>query len=388
MNLSAILTTHRCFDETVLTRIRRVDVLLAAMVSLLLTGIVFFLIPLSESNPVQQYASFAKQPFSFMEFPYGARMATPVIVGLLPWDIDTGFRIVAFGSFFLCGTLLILWLRLAGVSLRWGLTLLPVFYFASTAKFIIANAWYIDPMSYWVLVMTFIGMMTGNIGITMASLALGALNRPESLTILLPLSIAWWDRDRKLSSLITIGYAIFPAIFLTLAMRYIWPLVSDYQIWAQLGEVNLSKDPQPYSVIFCQQCFKALLHHSIYRETLPCLWGLAAIGFIQTTWRIRWIMILQILLAISPMILATDYFRLPFYVFPALILLSGLGLQALSRIHLACAGGTVAGIWLLTAAAPQSLWLGILFGTLLVFIYMVLAKTHTLPGNPDPSSIE
>lgn len=374
MNLFSPVSIHRCLPESSLERLRRGDALAAAIAALFLTGLAFYLFPQSEKCPVEPYRLFAQNPFSFREFPYGARMATPVLVGLFWENVDAGFRAVAFASFFLCGTLLAAWLRLIGVSLKWALALLPVFYFASTARFIIANPWYIDPMSYWLLVSAFIGITTGNIGIAMASIALGALNRPESLSIVFLLAIAWFRKDRPIASLITAAACALPGIALALAMRIIWPLVSDCQVWQQIGGGNLANDPQPYSIIFVQQGFKELLNPLVYRETLPCLWGLAVIGFFQAVSRIRWLMLAQILLAVLPIVIATDYFRLPFYVFPAVILLSALGFQALARIHVLFACGAAAMTWVLTAFAPKSIPGGMGLAIALLIAWWVLRK--------------
>jgi hypothetical protein len=364
---------HRIFVESALEQVRRIDVFLSLGFAFLLTGLAFWWIPLNDSPPITVYTQFAKNPFRFWEFPYGARMLTPVLVGVLPLDTNAGFRLIALISYILCGTFLTLWLRLSGISLGWALGLLPAFYYASTAKFLIANAWYIDPMSFWILVVTFIGVMTGNIGLTMFSLALGALNRPESLTVIAVLVIAWTRKDRPVRSILTAIFCAAPAVLLYTAIFYIWPLVSDFQVWQELGGGGLKNDPQPYAVIFAQQGFKALLDPKVYRETLPCLWGLSIAGFLQVEWRIRWMAIAQIAIAILPMTIATDYFRLPFYVFPAVIFLSALGVQFLSQIHTAWAWISLAAALLLTALAPQSILGGVTFAAVILGI-VIFAK--------------
>lgn len=346
---------HRITAESVRERVRWIDVLLSFGFALFLTGLAFWWIPLNDTSPVTIYSHMAKNPYRFMEFPYGARLLTPVMVGLFPLETDAGFRLVAFVSYVLCGTFLTLWLRLAGVSLRWALGLLPAFYYASTAKFLIANAWYIDPMSFWILVVTLIGATTGNLGLTMFSLALGALNRPESLTVTAVVIIAWMRKDRLFRSVLAAVFCAAPAVLLYLAIYFIWPLVSDFQVWQELGGGGIRDNPQPYAAIFAQQGFKALLDPKVYRETIPCLWGLSIVGMFQAEGRIRWMMGAQFLLAILPMTIATDYFRLPFYVFPAVLYLSGLGMHYLAQIHPAPAWLALAAALLLTALAPQSI---------------------------------
>lgn len=373
---------HRIIPVAAVKRIRRIDVLLSLGFAFLLTGVTFWLIPLRSENPVDIYVQIAKNLYRFTEFPYGARILTPVLVGILPLDINTGFRFVAFFSYVLWGTFLTIWLRLTGISLGWALGLLPVLYFASTAKFIVANAWYIDPMSYWILVVSFLGVMTGNFGLTMASLALGALNRPESLTILVVLAVAWQRKDRAIRSFLSIGLCALPALLLYLAMRYLWPLISDFQVWQELGGEGIYNDPQPYAEIFAQQGFKALIDPNIYKETLPCLWGLSIVGLTQSNWRIRWIMLAQIILAILPMMIATDYFRLPFYVFPALFFLSAVGIQTLSRIHPGIAGAALSAVLLLTAFAPQSILGGTILAGFVCAVYWGLKN----PGDGSQST--
>lgn len=374
MNDTPIQPIHTCFDKTAWHRIRRIDLLAGLSVSFLLAGLVFFLNPLSAKCPVEPYLLFAKNPFSFREFPYGARMLTPVLVGLLPLDINTGFRLVAFVSYVLCGTFLTLWLRLAGIRLAWSIALLPAFYFATTARFIAANAWYIDPMSYWTLVAALVAIMTANRGATLLFLALGALNRPESLSLLPILFIAWWRKDQPFRSLIIAGLCALPAIAFALSMRFLWPLISDFQVWQSISGTNFKSDPQPYSLIFAQQGFKALLDPQVYRETLPYLWGFAFLGIMHTTPRIRWMMALQMVLAILPMMIATDYFRLPFYVFPSLIFLAGLGLQSLHRIHPTLAGSSIFTVWGLLVIAPNSIVGGFILAIAVNIAYWILVQ--------------
>ncbi|MBN2326075.1 MAG: hypothetical protein JXR73_02900 [Candidatus Omnitrophica bacterium] len=369
-------TIHRCLPHDAPGKIRRLDLITAAGGALLFTLLIFFFTPVNETAAVQQYFQFAQNPFSFTSYPYGARMATPVLAGLLPFDVQTGFRILSFISFFLCGVFLDLLLRMAGVSLRWRLALLPAFYFASTARFIVANPCYVDPMSYWLMTAAFLGILSGNYGLTMFFLALGALNRPESLTLVLILIPTWWSKERPLRSLLAAALCALPAILLASAMRFIWPWVSDYQIWKEITRVAMNINPQPYAEIFAQQGFSALIDPSVYREALPCLWGLAALGFLQTTWRIRWAALAHIILAISPMMIATDYFRLPFYAFPAVIFLSGLGLQTLHRIHVYYAAAAAAAVLLLTLLFPQSITAGIILAIAVCALYR-LNRTET-----------
>ncbi len=365
--------------STSVERISRWDVCMALLVSFILSSSVFAYITPENDNPVMIYKTMATEPYSFNAFPYGARILTPVLASHLPMDTGVSFRTISFFSFFICGTLLVLALRLFDVPLYWALALLPAFYLASSSRFIIANFWYIDPMSYWLLILLFIGMITGNFGVTMCSLALGALNRPESLSIIPVLMILWFNKEKCFNSLRTISLCVLPAILFVLIIRFIWPLISDYQVWAKIAGRSLDINSQEYSLIFQKQGFKALFDIRIYRETLPCLWGLAAIGLIRIPRRISLAFIVHIIIVILPMIIATDYFRLPFYVFPAIIIAAGVGLTVFIEKNRISAGIIIAAIWLLTAFAPQSIIGGLILAALVIASYWRFLKNEVNP---------
>ncbi len=357
-----------------LDRIRRMDVLIALAASSILTSIAFFwLFPLVEHNPVAIYRSMAVSPFHFYAKPYGARLLTPLIAHFLPLDPDTALRVVAFLSFVLSGTLLFLLFRLLDVNPWLAAALLPGFYFAPTAKFIIANSWFVDPMNYWLLVLVFIGIFTANTGVTAAALTLSAFNRPESMAVLPLVFIAWWRRDYPVRSLKPILIGTLPALGMGLALMFLWPVLSDLSVMVQIGGIDAAHSNN-LSAIFKKHGFKVLISSQIYCEIVPYFWGLAAIGFLRVSPRIKILCLTHIVLSVLPMLVAIDFFRLPFYAFPAVLLLAGVGIVTLSKIHPALAIAAVLITWPFIAFAPQSVWLGTILTTALLGIYLFLSK--------------
>ena len=376
---------HRPLPDSAVERIQRWEIVPMFFASLVLTAIAFYLFPLSAKNPVDLYATIAKDPYRFRELPYGARLLTPFIVHYLPVGINEGFRIVAFVSFLFSGGLLYAMLRLAGTPPLLSLLLLPGFYFAPTPRYIIANSWYIDPMSYWLSLAVFCGLLTGNLGVTLAGTTLGALNRPESLILFPVVAIAWWNKEYPIRSLFPSLLSALPGSLIYLGILYIWPAVSDLQVMRNIHGSSIGTLPQNYSAIFKEHGFAILISGQIYSEMMPYLWGPAFLGLFRVPRRIALLAVSHIFLSALPLLMANDFFRLPFFAFPAILLLAGVGLAYAAQVHPAFAAVVVVISGIHAVINPRLIWPGPAVGILLLMVYVVFRTSGTGPAGSTES---
>lgn len=336
-----------------------------------ITWLNFYWIPLAEESIVNPYMMMAKHPYSYVVFPYGSRILTPWLVHILPLGIDAGFRMIAFIGLWITGFLLFLIMRqfCTNVILCIGLTAL--FYLAPTVQFLTENAWFIDPLSYMFLCIALVGATHNQHGIGMAGLTAGALNRPSS--ILYAPAIILFQRQYPLckSQVIHSLLVVMPACICITLIFLVWPQVSNYGI-INSGNTFGSSDVQ---TILEQQGLLFLFSTLIYQELLPCLWGVMLIGLLYVNRIVLSACIYIIIISILPMIAATDYFRLPFYAFPALFILSASGFERLYQ-----AKANVSYFWLTLCCIamycyPKSILLGLSISFFIITNYYFLKKT-------------
>lgn len=342
--------------------IRRMDLFLAILAGFLLTVVAFSLIPQVEHNPVRGYVTMANNPYSFYSFPYGTRLLTPLIVHFMPWKVDLDFRYFTALNFALSGALIYLLVRLFGLRPGLTLVLLPLFYFAPAARFIIETPWYVDPLSYTCLLLFFIGLLIKHPGLTVLGLTAGAFNRPESLIAAPLLFIVWWDRKKPLQSIGQAMLCILPGLFIALTIRFAWPHVSDFGMIQKLAGTTLDPNSEKIADVFRQQGVKVLWDPQVYREMMPYLWGAALVGAFTASGRIALACLVYIFLTACTLMVASDFYRLPFFAFPSILVLAAAGLAGLQRIH----WGWATGLLVLSSAQlvwqPFNLWLNLVVG--------------------------
>jgi hypothetical protein len=136
-------------------------------------------------------------------------------------------------------------------------------------------------------------------------------------------------------------------------------------------------NPNEVASIFSQQGFMFLFSPTIYKELIPCIWGSMMIGMMHCSRKILIACIGIILISILPMIAATDYFRLPFYAFPGLFILSAAGFEHLFQLK-----AQISYFWIFICAAamyffPQSILIGLILSCLMVANFFLLKRTET-----------
>ncbi len=356
-------------------RIRWGDILIASLAALILSLVCFWMNPLSDHNPITQYSSMADKPFSFRELPYGGRLLTPLLAYCMPFGTDTEFRLIAFGSYFFTGLFLVLVMRLIDIPLYWAVALLPCFYFAPSARFIMANAWYTDPLNYWMMICVFFGALTRNLGVTLAAVTVGAFNRPESLFLVPVIAAAWWNVKYPVRSLLPVLWCCAPGILIFVSIWFVWPYVSDFLVIAIITGDPLGTSPVQIGKVFQKHGFSVLLSYEIWREIIPGAWGLAIIGILKGPRRITLFSLAHIGCSLLPMLIAVDFFRLPFFAFPGVLLLAGLGVSALNQRHPILAGAAVLVTWILLFFFPHGILAGIIAAFVLLLVYFLFPKT-------------
>lgn len=371
MNLNLKPSIEPVVEQTQLQTIKLHELLAAVIVSLVMTIATFNIFPLSSENPVLVYIQMAKDPYRFHGMPYGGRFLTPLIAHYLPLDYDQGFRFIAFMSYWGTGVLLFLIMRLMKASMWMAFALLPAFYFASTSRYIAAHTWFNDPIAYLSLSAIFLGLLTGNLGASMGSWVISVFNRPVSLLLSPIVLIAWFKKKNICGSLVSIVVSVLPAAIIVFVIWKIWPMLSSFKILEQIMGAPTKTTNEDLWAVFEQHGVAILLSSKIYREMLPFLWGPAAVGFLVLKPRLILLALSQIFLSAAPMMVAVDFFRLPFYAFPAFFILAGAGIAELAKINIALALVAIGICWGHLAADPFAMWPGMTSG--LVFLGIVIA---------------
>ena len=147
------------------------------------------------------------------------------------------------------------------------------------------------------------------------------------------LGVLWWERDRPVRSLLPLLGCALPGVACYLAMQFVWPRISDYEvIFGALPDI-MQFSSLDIRNIFSRHGVTVLFSPEIYRELLPYSWGLLAAGLVVSPMRLRLLALVHVILSILPMLVATDFFRLPFFAFPVFFLLAGIGFRALHETH-------------------------------------------------------
>lgn len=369
---------NHCTEYTTVQRINHLklfEVFFSIFGTWLLTMFLFQCVPILENTTVKLYVYMAEDPYAFVEFPYGSRILTPLVVYYLPFDIDDGFRIVAFSGIWLTGTLLYQLIRVNCSSILISSGLIGCFYLTSTIHLLTAHAWFIDPMSYLFLTLTFYSAIHKQNGITTAALTFGVLNRPSSILYMPVALLLCWSNQSSKKNILQSILIMLPACICVFLIFYVWPQASNFGVTKNDASIFQFNNPNEVNSIFFQQGFMFLLSPVIYKELLPCIWGTILIGIMHCERKILIACIATIVISILPMIAATDYFRLPFYSFPALFILSAIGFEQLHMLH-----SKISYFWsfvciMVMILYPQSLLLGLIISSGMVCNYVLLRKT-------------
>lgn len=355
---------------------KRFELLLSLAGTWILTWVLFQTISLAESTTVQPYIIMAQDPYKFVAFPYGSRILTPLLVYYLPFGVDDGFRIIAFCGFWLTGILLYILIRhfCSQVILSFGI--ITLFYLSPTVQFLTANAWYIDPLSYVFMCIGLLGAFHIQRGIVMAGFTFGVWNRPSSIIFIPAALLLCWSNQTRFRNILWSLLILLPEILCIFMILYIWPHASNYGVAKQSIE-NLSfTDTTQLSEIYSQQGLLYLFSPMIYQELLPCIWGTILLGMMYCNRKILFVCLFIIIASILPMVAATDYFRLPFYAFPALFILSGIGFEQLYTLKPPVSLFWLALCILIMFVFPQSLPVGLVISGLMVVNFFVLKKAN------------
>lgn len=226
---------------------------LSVMLALLLTAAVFATTPITTNNSGFDfdgvfYAAMAGSPRVTPTMarvaPWCYRVVTPSLVSLLPWDVLTSFRIVAFASDVL--SLVILFLILRRLGFAEDVSLFGVALYAGvfwTLKFSFYSPAYIDPETQVFLLAIVYLTITARYIALMPVLILAALQK-ESLAAFSVFSVTALVRDRggRLSA-----SSILPALALIAAplaaigiTRFVVSPVNTYSgVQETLGQLQL-----------------------------------------------------------------------------------------------------------------------------------------------------
>jgi hypothetical protein len=133
------------------------------------------------------YVAMAEAPRYFTVAPWGYRLLTPWLVGLLPLDPATGFHLVSFGGLLLAAVLLSAFLARLGHSSRASLLAAVVCIFLGPTTEVVAYPFLVEPLTLALEVAFLLCLAgTGSTGVLALIAVLGALSK-EMQVLLLPL---------------------------------------------------------------------------------------------------------------------------------------------------------------------------------------------------------
>lgn len=304
----------------------RSDVLLALGLAAMCMVVLWRLVPPSDRCPVSVYRAMAFSPLTLKIYPYGRRLFTPFLVFLLPFDIDTGFRIVTTGALYLCGAALFFLLRSWGVSQRLSGIGLILFYCSQTLKFCFANYWFVDPMAFLAYILFFFGLRHRLDALTGAALLLGTVNREQTLFLIPVAAVAFVEYPFRVKRLLLFVACIAPAIIASFLIEFYWPRIVDVGIGYTHSSI-MADNIRETVRFYRERGFAILLDQEILRWLFGQLLPWAVLGIMGLGLRDLVIIALHLVFVLLPMTVAVDVHRLLFYAFPVILPLVCRGLQ-------------------------------------------------------------
>ncbi|HQO36417.1 MAG TPA: hypothetical protein PLG59_17270 [bacterium] len=305
---------------------RRSDVLLALGLAAICTAVLWMLVPPADRCSVSAYREMAFSPLTLRAYPYGRRLLTPFLVFLLPFDIDTGFRIVTTSALYLCGAALFFLLRSWGVSQRLSGIGLILFYSSQTLEFCFANYWFVDPLAFLAYILFFFGLRYRLNALVCASLLLGTLNREQGLFLIPVAAVALVDFPFRIRRLLPFVACIAPAVIAALLIEFCWPRIADVGIGYTHSAI-MSDNIRETLRLYQERGFAIFLDQEILRWLFAQLLPWAVLGITGLGRRDLSIVVVHVVLVLLPMTVTVDVHRLVFYAFPVILPLVCRGLQ-------------------------------------------------------------
>ncbi len=226
------MTTARLEDRSFAgppARVDRRDLLLAAGVAALCTGLLWFRTDhLTPGTPYfalpwdhHMYIAMAVQgPFGFHIAPYGWRVLAPALVWVMPFSAQLGFQLVSIATVWATGVAVWVLLRRLGFAAPIAVAgLLLYFAVGYATKWTLFDFWLTDPLAFLLATCAVLLALSGrDVGFAVC-LALGAMAK-ESVIFVAPLAYTLraarpWDRSLAVR---TIG-ATLPAVAVLVALH-------------------------------------------------------------------------------------------------------------------------------------------------------------------------
>jgi hypothetical protein len=132
------------------------------------------------------YALLAEDPTQLTRLPYTFRVLTPLLVYLLPFELEVGFTLVTLVTLWLTGGVLYLFLRRLPLSRGSALGGLALFLAGGGTTRALTTPLYVDGLTYLTEMLAFYAVLTRREALFGATLLVGVLNR-ETVLLLAPL---------------------------------------------------------------------------------------------------------------------------------------------------------------------------------------------------------
>jgi hypothetical protein len=215
-------------------------------------------------------------PLGFHIAPFCWRILHPVIAGLLPWQIDTNFLVLALAETFLAAVLAYYVSRAAGFSQAAALMALIVFYsIPAAAQGSISNPWSVDQLSRVLVLAGFFFLLKGRSALACMAFAVGVCAK-ETVVIAAPLMYTWsarqWIDTRRLwrGALLAM-----PIVGTFLAVRLIIPAWNANPQYVNSLPFSLSQVYGGQTSFVYSELIRAMIQNDL---ASPRLWALKTIS--------------------------------------------------------------------------------------------------------------
>jgi|GEM_PF-4954060 len=320
-----------------------VSLLSLASVSLLLLRADLFTIDRFEGNIKADHIYYVQLalggPQSCHEAPYCWRVLQPMLVSLLPLDVQTGFLLMTILSLCLTGVALYYLLRAYGLPTSFSLLGLALFYSLGWATgFLLFYFWLGDGLMFLLIILAIYFTRAGKYWCVMALVALGMAGK-ELMLAVVPLYYTLNVRSFSLRGLLDVRLAARTALLMLPALSVLWlvrgiiPITNHYDILEWFAHFSSARSEGRVSVplIIAPGLQDSLIGAFVFGNVAT--FGLMLVlPFLAPKRNVEHLLRYSpfIILVNAQILVAEGTERLLVYAFPFVLLTSIVGLKSLS----------------------------------------------------------
>ena len=290
-----------------MTPLSKREIPFAVLLCLTLITVELFVFPYRGiTNDGRAYLAVSESPFSSdAPAPYSNRLLAPLIVHFLPFQHETGFRVVSSVSLFLLLALGYIFLRRCRVSPTASGIVIALFALSDVVLYNLQHPILVDPLSYLLILAAFLTIKEDRLFAASVILTFAVLAK-ESALFVLPM-FYFLDRGRE---------KLFDHESLKKTV-----LCSILPLTAYIAIYHTSAESLPFNWVNISLTRGAAPR--LLFGTFGLLW-LSSIGGISKAERASMRMLFFIIFALVPIPFVTDTWRMLYLLFPVVLLFSGI----------------------------------------------------------------